>query len=428
MANLIFHLYKSWLLAVTLLVVTLSRVAVEAGGVHNLDAADPNIGKGQCTGAPLDMARLATVRSLQGVEGLFELVGEKSLAELDNWYAKTRIQPLPVSSSNGSAEEGGPSCPPSRVRVEERQNGVSIYGSDMVLTLSTLNCDAQEEGGEASSSSLETVSDMLDAYQVVGLFGKKFLGVQPQKDLQPSLSVDEIKVLVAAKYKMNVEDVTDTPTLYIYPSTTEDYLVYFVEVMVVSDETVGVYKVALDAHSGAIVSECTVVEPGIGQATNSRRQRQLRSDDPRQERQLQSCTSCSTAVTVDTYGAETTCGINSLYLDDTSKTTTCHEATLTDNSVVFIPYTDDDLYWQGVLDCRNGESICVTAEFPACDDAISDIQYGSIETLKYLQTSLNVLGGLSTDASNPEAVRGFAHYGSAYCNAFYVNNQVVRLA
>ena len=418
-----YHLHKAWLLVVTFLLVATCPVVVEGGGIHNLDAASPT-GQGQCTGAPLDITRLATVRSFQGVEGLFELVGEESLVELDNWYAKTRIQPLPVGSGSGSAEDGGPSCPPSRVRVEERQNGVPIYGSDMVLTLSTLDCDAQE-GDDGSS--LETVSDMLDDYQVVGLFGKKFLGVNPQKDLQPSLSAEETKVLLAAKYNMDVDDVTDTPTLYIYPSTTEDYLVYFVEVTVVSDDTVGVYKIALDAHSGATINECTVVEPGAGQATSYRRRRQLRSDDPLQERQLQSCTSCSTAVTVDTVGAETTCGINSLYLDDTNKTTTCHEATLTDASVVFIPYTDDDLYWQGVLDCENGEATCKTPEFPACEDAISDIQYGSIETLKYLQTSLNVLGGLSTDAGNPEAVTGFAHFGAAFCNAFYTNNQIVRL-
>ena len=157
--------------------------------------------------------------------------------------------------------------------------------------------------------------------------------------------------------------------------------------------------------------------------------RSMSEEDPEDtilERRLQSCTSCTTAVSVATVGNENTCSINSLYLDDTGKTTTCHEATLEDNSVVFIPYTDDDLHWQGVLDCQSGQSICKTVEFPTCEDPISDIQYGSIETLKYLQSALNVVGGLSTDAANPEAVRGFAHFGNGYCNAFYTSNQIVR--
>ena len=49
-----------------------------------------------------------------------------------------------------------------------------------------------------------------------------------------------------------------------------------------------------------------------------------------------------------------------------------------------------------------------------CADAISDIQYVAVETLKFTQTELQVEGGLNVPASDPQWVRGYAHYGGYY--------------
>ena len=128
----------------------------------------------QCTGTNLDYSRLATVRGLQGEEGLLVLaattVGEENWSELDQWYTTTRIQELPISTRN---EQQGTGCPPSRVRVEERREGVPIYGANMVLTLGTLECEDDEPARQQqqnfnSSQQTTTIADILNGFQIEG--------------------------------------------------------------------------------------------------------------------------------------------------------------------------------------------------------------------------------------------------------------------
>ena len=49
-----------------------------------------------------------------------------------------------------------------------------------------------------------------------------------------------------------------------------------------------------------------------------------------------------------------------------------------------------------------------------CRDAMSDIQYVAVETLKFTKSQLKMLGGLSVSESDPQWVRGYAHYGGYY--------------
>ena len=47
---------------------------------------------------------------------------------------------------------------------------------------------------------------------------------------------------------------------------------------------------------------------------------------------------------------------------------------------------------------------------PDCPDAISDVQWGAVNYLQYLQEHLGLMGGLVKDADNPVPVVGRVHY------------------
>lgn len=409
---------------ILLAVLASSPTAVE--GIWN---QNPNQ---QCSGKGIDYSRLLTIRGLQGEEGL--LAGEEeSTTELGHWFAKSRIQDVPGFNSDASGGSESASCPSSRVRVREQIEGVPIYGADMVVTMADLDgCETKAERQYEMNNS-QTMADMMNDFKIEDVVGKKFSTVaDPTSGFQPNLSTAQAKQIIADNYAINVEDIKNEPLLYIYPSTDGDYLSYFLDVLVVSaeDSDIAVYQVVLDAHSGEFINVCTLVDPKE-RPTSYRERHLLRSPQEEQEpgqdqRELQlSCSSCSTPVTVATYGSEGNCSINSLYLNDTNKTTTCTSATLVDDSIVNMPHTNSALFWNGLSDCQSSTANCTTVAFPSCKDAISDVQYVAIETLSYLKAGVGVLGGIHANAADAQSLQGFVHFGFNYCNAFYFLNQVV---
>jgi hypothetical protein len=106
----------------------------------------------------------------------------------------------------------------------------------------------------------------------------------------------------------------------------------------------------------------------------------------------------------------TNCTFNSLYLDDTGKTTTCALVNDTSNNLHYVPYQDTANFWQGTFDGEDGSSNCYRVPIPNCTDALSDVPYVGIETKKYLWNSLNVFGGLHTDAAIPQTITASVHF------------------
>jgi len=51
----------------------------------------------------------------------------------------------------------------------------------------------------------------------------------------------------------------------------------------------------------------------------------------------------------------------------------------------------------------------------SCADALSDVAYGAVETLRFAQSDLKILGGLSISSSTPQEVRAKVHFDRFMC-------------
>ena len=368
----------------------------------------PVDGNGQCVGSQIDYSRLETIN----VD--FSDSDRQSLFPVENYL----VEDISVLPSFGRLNSDG--CV-GRVRLQETLEGYPIYGANVITTFDgkcsqslTLNATTNEEALEESLNDLSYTS----------MYGKTFTNVQvPSATFTATLMTEpEAMLLVATHFGVDVQDLDlqdITPSLQIFVSTDGDFLTYFVDELLVPlpNSTAGLYRVIVDTQSREVVSVCTYVDPTAGLPIERKRDLRVHQHN----RRLQNtCATCATNYTIDSFGSEVSCPINSLYLDDTGKSTTCTQAIVPGIGFVDVPGSVSSLFWEGTYDCRNTRGPCFLSELPtSCADTLSDIQYTSLRTLQYLQSSLNVLGGLSSDASNPVSVIAFAHWRQSYCNAFF---------
>ncbi|CAB9529069.1 Neutral protease [Seminavis robusta] len=430
--------------AVLVLVVTIWLVHTSTvKGVRGPAPGD----EGQCDGRLLDLSRLETMRGFgQGPGGSPGgstppvISREGIVIDTDSWYTVKGGPIVPFAISRRNME-----CNYGRSRLREELQGVPVYGADMIMSFGG-NCapggnsrnyewwSAEDQPENAPPMSL---TQILNDFQVRDMFAKSFRDVRVPQGYTPAFSIDKAKEIVADFYNIPAQDIDSNVTLYVYPSQPQDYLTYFVEVIVPVPGSTAVYRVVLDAHSAEFLSVCTFVDPDVDRRRREHVQQEvqkqqeddnnrhlLRAND--KNRRLQDiCQSCAVVEDIASFLGTTTCPINTLYLDDSGKTVTCTQATTTSGGTIFVPYPDTALFWNGAYDCQNSVGPCSLVDIPDCQDAISDVTFSALQTLQYLQSSLNVLGGLSSDASVPQWLNGLVHYDTDYCNAFYSSNRIV---
>jgi len=416
----------------------------------------------QCHGLYFDIARMESLDSNNNNDG----IGSEQQLDLDNWYPVSNAMSIELPrSSSRQEEEDLNNCQTMRLRVEEKIQGVPIYGSNMVMTLEycpslgepLLTSETATTFRRDYSLQEQLTSWNHDNVQIIEQSGKRFPGVHVIQGYIPTHTAEQATQAIVQHYGVLPEAVDVGPMeLIIFPTTTYDYLAYITEVLVIHPRAVGLYQVILDAHTLDFLSVCTHVPPGSGyppyprseesqsqppqQQQQKNGQRGLISQPQQQQqrqrqrqRQLPICASRSTSQTFGNAVGITNCSINTLYLDDTNKKTTCTEVILLGaansnpnvTTTVLVPKEDEPIHWRGTLDCFGSKilSTCRTVELPTTfEDALSDVQYGGIQTLKFLRRYLNVLGGLRVNANEAKPISAYVHYGSLYCNAFYIGS------
>lgn len=283
-----------------------------------------------------------------------------------------------------------------RVRLKESIKGVHIHGADVVVSF---------EGCQSGICPLT----------VQGLVGKTFKTINVTDGYVPTASVANATAKLMETFHVPAKAVGDL-LLKVFAATTGDYLAYFTDVLVENQGDVRYYYVIIDAHSLEILSICSLVI--------SSRRRYLRSNNNSGEQLVSAngirCESCAPdsqgMAWSDTYS---NCSINSLYLNNTGREAICVDGTDENGQNVYEAGPVPSLHWGGTNDCKSTTDSCDMAVLPQCRDAISDVQYGAIRTLQYLQDYLGVMGGLAESSENPVPIQANAHYGNRYCNAFY---------
>ncbi|CAB9498866.1 Neutral protease [Seminavis robusta] len=315
-------------------------------------------------------------------------------------------------------QQVAPTCIGTRHRLQENFMGVPVYGADVLVT--TSNCVATDIDMAYSSlnhdgSSLNTLTAQLSSL-IQDLHGNTFASIDVAQGYTPSKTKQDAIVAIAADLNVQVNALSD-PTLEVFVSTNGDFLAYRSYGLVEAQGWTDQIEIVIDAHDMSILSKCWLTG---GNQTNFQRQRRLRTKPSEaQHRNLFSCKSCAGTEAVEWFDSTTTCPINSLYLDDTQQSTICNKGQrLADGVDVEGPGPVPEIHWNGTLDCR-GTEVCAPVILPNCRDAISDVQFGGVATMKFLRDHLGIMGGLSEDTNSPVPVRALAHYQDDYCNAFY---------
>lgn len=388
----------------------------------------------QCTGLMLDFQRIKSVTNndLQTVtQSLFPATGNDD--NDDSNANKTSDKSYGINYIIPVQQQDTLECIMQRHRLQETKEGVPILGADIVITVK--DCAPPDEyafGGGYEQSPLSGIP--LQA--ISDLDGITFTEVNEPKGYVPTKTRDEVRQSIAERYTI-AQDKMGALDLILFPSTVGDFLSYKTEVMVVQPGDIQLYDVIVSAHTLDFLSICKKTR-AHNQRIERHRELLLRggtkdnnniqqSANSRRLREQLNCQSCATLTSTHSDGEEIewseeeiSCPINSLYLNDTGRTTTCVKGIAPDGQEVFGPGTVAKLFYDGTYDCMGSDTRCVANPFPTnCSDAISDIHYGVTETLRYYQRHLGVMGGLRVNANNPLRFISLAHYSTNYCNAFF---------
>ena len=289
-----------------------------------------------------------------------------------------------------------------RIRMFETIENVPIRGADAVV-------------------SLKGCEKFICPIEVKGLAGKTFTDINVTAGYTTDTTEEQVIEKLMQVFGADADGV-GALSLEVYVATDRDYLAYFTDVLVERDDSMRYYTVIVDAHSSAILSICNML--GFPQAQDQQPvQRYLRN--LQQETTTVSvnginCGSCAGDSGDITWSNEySSCPINTLYLNDEGRETTCLIGKTEDGKSVFGAGPVPSLYWEGTQDCKSTTSQCQTTVLPECSDAISDVQYGAIKTLTYFQEYLGIMGGLRLSSSDPVPIKANVHYSRSYCNAFY---------
>ncbi|CAB9506267.1 Neutral protease [Seminavis robusta] len=373
-------------------------------------------GEQRCKGTGLDYSRLQTV-STENAAGIHA----QSSSDDGTTSSFVVNQAFPVRLATAGVNGEASSCVVQRLRINEAINGIPIYGSDSVVTLD--ECYGEELAADAATSDIKAhVEDVgFKGLTVREVTGKSFSSVQVKRGYTPRFTKESTVHYLSKEFQVDEDSGNiEPPKLYIYVTELEDYLVYFSDLLVETDDgETNVIRVIVHSYDLTILSICL-----LSSSKTVSERRLLRQD----QRELQSelCSTCATRETLILSSTKTTQEIRSLYLDNTGKNAMVTEATVqSDGSTVNVPGSVPSVFYTGTFHCFSTTFNCALVELPTtCGDALSDVHYISVVTLQHLQSALNVMGGLAASSSSPQSVRSRVHYGSNYCNAFYRSNEI----
>jgi len=378
----------------------------DGNGVNAIDIPDKDT---QCTGLHLDFSRLVDVTT----DDLDMNLSDNMAAPRDilkgRSYGVNKVTPVNDFTST--------ECILQRHRLKETKNGVPIFGAEAIVTVR--DCAAPDNtafGGGYQQTPLSGIP----VQSILGFEGKTYTAIKEAYGYVPSKTKEDA-VAVLANHFDTPTDKVGTLEETIFPSFEEgDFLSYRSEVWVSKDSAVNLYDVFISAHTLKIIQICRKTSDRFPFS----RRRHLRHLVVRENRDLQTetslrCGSCASQATVVWSNVETTCLINSIYLNNTGRNATCLEGTVNGQKVLG-PGVVSELHYAGTYDCNGRESNCNANALPTdCGDALSDVHYGVTESLKFYQKYLGVMGGLRVNGNDPVKFASFVHFGKDFCNAFF---------
>lgn len=302
-----------------------------------------------------------------------------------------------------------------RVRLHESIEGIKIKGSSVVVNFKGCN-------------------SFICAREVDSLTGKTFGEIDVPQGYTSNITQEEVRNNIIQVFGASEESIGEL-SLEVFAATDADHLAFFTDVLIAKDDYMKYFSVVIDAHSLDLLSICNLVGPisndiersqnvvasgkGKGKGKGPGSRRYLRKDPPVSVNGI-SCGSCVPDTKYVTWSStHSSCPINSLYLNDTGRTTTCLVGTSSAGETVYGAGPVPELHWDGTEDCQSTSDQCQTTILPECSDAISDVQFGALKTLEYFQEYLGVMGGLSGNGDDPVPIKAKVHYRQQYCNAFY---------
>ncbi|CAB9502701.1 Neutral protease [Seminavis robusta] len=358
----------------------------------------------QCVGLNLDVGRLVDVTK----NDLNTATG--SLGEGRSYGVNTIV---PVTKFGTTSE-----CILQRHRLQETKEKIPVFGADVLVTVEACRESDQTAYGDGSFDDVPLSGIPFSA--ISGLEGKSYAFIDVESGYNPSYSVAQARTALSEFFETPEDKIGDLEVV-IFPSFEEgDKLSYKGEVWVSSSTGAGtdieLYDVFLNAHTLEPLQVCSKINRRRFEKIRKLRKKAERKQD---NRLLSKCGSCADQSSVTWSNEEASCPINSLYLNNEGRTTTCLKGTKDDGTEVLGPGTIAALHYAGTYDCNSEESGCKALAIPDCADASSDVHYGVTETMKFLQEYLGVMGGLRVSGANPRTTAAFTHFGEDYCNAFF---------
>ncbi|CAB9529934.1 CHU large protein [Seminavis robusta] len=398
----------SWALAALLLTIQVASVSSVATSLPDGDQ--------RCKGTDLDYSRLQTVSTDNAA-------GMHARASSDDGATSSFVvnQAFPVRLATAGVNGEASPCVVQRLRINEAINGIPVYGADSVVTLD--ECYGAELVADAATTDIKAhVEDIgFTGLTVREVTGKSFSSVQVKRGYTPLFSAEDTVNYLSTEFQVDKDSGNiEPPKLYIYVTEPEDYLAYFSDLLVKTDDgETNVIRVIVHSYDLTILSICLL---SSSKTVNERRH--LRQDQ--RELQSESCYTCAINETLTLSGTTTTQEIRSLYLNNTGKNAIVTEATAqSDGRTVNVPGSVPSVFYNGTYNCFSRLSGCVLSELPTgCADALSDVHYISVVTLQYLQSALNVMGGLAVSSSSPQSVRALTHVDAPVCTSNYYQNQL----
>lgn len=359
----------------------------------------------QCTGLTIDFTRLQSVHT-SDINTVTRSLGGRT-------YGINNIMPV---TQSGTGE-----CLKRRHRFQETKNGVPVFGASLIVTVNGCENDYHTAFGDYEPSPLSDIP--MNA--IADLDGKTFSVIEEVTGTYEPTVTEDATLETLINFFATPRDKIGDLKLTIFPSYERgDLLAHRTEVWTSHHGDQQLYDVFISAVTGEIFSICQKVNRARqGRLARRLRKRELAdtgSTFDASGTKSEMCGSCASQDLVTWTTTEVECSINSLYLNDEGRTTTCLEGTTSAGEQVVGPGIVSSLNYFGTYDCNQGESGCNANGLPTnCADALSDVHYGVTETMKFMQDYLGVMGGLNVDAGDPIKTASFVHFSNAYCNAFF---------
>jgi hypothetical protein len=232
------------------------------------------------------MSQILTLTDVEDLSLRMEESDEGIASESDENILLTVETTTPPNRDSVSRTNPSAACASyQQSRLVGRKHGVRIYGCDIITTLNSCSPGSNSMNNQAQANFSCTRQNLLNDFSTRGVFVKFFANVRVKQCYTPSYTFDQSAHVVADAFGVNVDDMTETPHLYIFASMPEDYLAYFVQVMVEAHGRVGLFDGIVDTHTLGVHQICTLLDPSSGQSSTRT------SSSPSSSRHLRSISS-----------------------------------------------------------------------------------------------------------------------------------------